>query len=202
VDEINDILIQENSGDLGNTDIIPIDFSDITKPYAESMENLDKVYDGSEKVTSNGYNIIISSRINGTEIKPLYTKLFSTREDGYKSMFTEVKDFLDKLKLNAKGKLKSTFVMDRAFDSQRYYNYFLAQKLNFLTRLKKNRKIILTENFKSRYVEELYRYARRRKCLGEVIHEGKLKKSKLEIGYITVRLEKTTEVDHIEISST
>ncbi|WP_440897042.1 transposase [Amphibacillus sp. Q70] len=123
--------------------LVIVDESDIAKPYAEKMEALGQIHDGSKKTIEKGYTTINFALSTAKTKHPLslYTHVCSAQEDGFESMNVEkAKGFntIDRLM----DEQKCTFVMDRLYDSNDMFNYVHSLKHFFITRLKDNRYLI------------------------------------------------------------
>ena len=84
----------------------------------------------------------------------LYTKVYSTKSDGFKSMNDEMLKCIRSIKKFLKR--RCTFVMDRGFDVDVFYHYFLKEnegKDDFIVRLTGKRMLLFKG--KSRKVEEV-----------------------------------------------
>ena len=181
---INNQLVKEQVNGMEAEAIIAIDGSDISKPYASRMEYLHKVYDGSRKETSQGYQLFCMASIGKQSIKPLYGELYSTQAPDYRSHYDTVVRGLDMLAEEGAGKRALTIVADRGYDDVKFYRYYRRNKLNFITRLRTNRNFFVNNSNIARKVQDLYGYTKARRIDGEVIHQGLLKKSKLSISFL------------------
>jgi len=66
---------------VGKHDLIAVDISDLSKPYARKMEYLDTVYDGSRKTVGAGYWLYEAWHIDGSgQPLPLQLVVFSTKD--------------------------------------------------------------------------------------------------------------------------
>lgn len=142
-----------------NEPLINLDNSEIVKEYAKKLEDLDRVIDASSTKSKDikcGYHVCEASVITKTQKQPLslYSHIYSTNTKGFKSMNDEtiksieaVKDMINK---------KCTFVMDRGYDGDVYYRYFICENENkddFIIRLKGNRNLLFKG--KAKHVEEI-----------------------------------------------
>lgn len=122
--------------------VIVIDNSDIAKPAGRKFEALSEVRDGSTGEITKGYLTIEAAVLSETGKMPLpiYEKVFSAAEDGF---ISETYENLCCLKF-----LSETFsprcvrTLDRGFDANDYYRYFLKRSERFVIRAKKNRNVI------------------------------------------------------------
>jgi len=122
--------------------VIVIDNSDITKPYSKKMEALSDVRNGSTGEIKKGYLSIEASVLSkGNKIPlPVYEKIFSAAEKGFLSETDENLKCLGFLSANFRRTCIRT--LDRGFDAEDYYRYFLGRDEKFIIRAKKNRNVI------------------------------------------------------------
>lgn len=122
--------------------VIVIDNSDIAKPESRKMEALSEIRDGSTGEITQGYLTIEAAVLSETQKMPLpvYEKVFSAAEEGFVSETYENLCCLKALSKNFTPKCVRT--LDRGFDANDYYRYFLKCGERFVIRAKKNRNII------------------------------------------------------------
>jgi hypothetical protein len=74
-------LAEMGSCRVGSQTVLWLDLSDVRKEYAQKMEYLDRVYDGSSGELHQGYWLceVTAAEVHGSGIVPLYQKLYSTR---------------------------------------------------------------------------------------------------------------------------
>ena len=118
--------------------VIVIDNLDIAKPASRKLEALADVRDGSTGEITKGYQTIEAAVLseNGKMPLPIYEKVFFAAEAGF---VIETHENLCCLKaLSANFSAKSIRTLDRGFDANDYYRYFLKNKERFVIRAKKN----------------------------------------------------------------
>jgi hypothetical protein len=73
--------------------LLVVDISDIAKKYAERMEYLAMVRDGSEGTLAHGYWTcsVIGTEVGESSFTPLYNRLYSQKAPGFKSENAEVR---------------------------------------------------------------------------------------------------------------
>ena len=133
--------------------IYPIDESDIAKPYSVAMEALHEVHDGSANRIVPGYMTLeITALTHKTKTPlPVYERVFSAAEKGFKSQDDEVLKGLRFLSERyGHGGIR---VLDRGYDANVYIRYFMKAKEKFIIRVKKNR--MVHHNGKSINIEAL-----------------------------------------------
>ncbi len=122
--------------------VIVIDNSDIAKPASRKMEALSQIRDGSTGETTQGYLTIEAAVLSesGKMPLPVYEKVFSAAESGFVSETCENLCCLESLSENFSKKCVRT--LDRGYDANEYYRYFLEHQERFVIRAKKNRNVI------------------------------------------------------------
>jgi hypothetical protein len=122
--------------------VIIIDNSDIAKPCSKKLEALTNVRDGSTGEIVKGYQTIEAAVLtsNGKMPLPVYEKVFSAEENGFMSETYENIQCLKSLSENFGNKCIRT--LDRGFDANEYFRYFIENKERFVVRLKMNRNVI------------------------------------------------------------
>ena len=116
--------------------IINLDNSELAKRYAKKLENLDKIVDASSVKKADvqpGYHVCEASIVTKNEKQPLslYSHIYSTKSAGFKSINDETLKSIKSIKEYITD--RCTFVMDRGYDADVFYNYFL--KTNERTRM-------------------------------------------------------------------
>jgi hypothetical protein len=122
--------------------VIVIDNSDITKPCSPKMEAISDVHDGSTGEIRKGYFTVEAAVLSKNKKMPMsvYEKVFSSAEDGFVSMTHENLCCLKSLSAHFGKNCVRT--LDRGFDANDYYRYFLKHEEKFVIRAKKNRNVI------------------------------------------------------------
>ena len=122
--------------------LVIVDESEIVKPYAEKMENLALVRDGSKNVLEKGYPTLNFSMASPKTKHPLplYNHLYSSKED-FQSQNIEIAKGFNTVHTFL-GKKKATFVMERGYDRNTIYEYVQNIGHHFVTRLNDNRYLI------------------------------------------------------------
>lgn len=156
-DVYDEILTKQNI--VFNKDtIIAIDSGDLCKNYAKTFECIDKVLDGSNKKEFKmGYRTIDITALNddSTLPIPIYSQIVTSLEEGYKSDNKILLDGINQV-ISKYGK-NGTYVLDRGYDSEQMFNFFIERQMNFVIRLKSNRDII---NIKTMKEKNVLKYAK------------------------------------------
>jgi hypothetical protein len=132
-------LIEQAAPRIEDDTLLVLDLSDVTKKYAEKMENLAQVRDGSEKELGWGYWTlnIVGANTKGTKLVPLYGRLYSHAVGGHQSENEEIREAVGEV-AEVVGK-RGIWVMDRGGDRRYVFNYLLPNKLRFLIRVRWDR---------------------------------------------------------------
>ncbi|MGX7349428.1 transposase [Dolosicoccus paucivorans] len=164
--------------------LVIVDESEIVKPYAEKMENLALVRDGSKNVLEKGYPTLNFSMASPKTKHPLplYNHLYSSKEDDFQSQNIEIAKGFNTVHTFL-GKKKATFVMDRGYDRNTIYEYVQNIGHHFVTRLNDNRYLI----HKNRRIK-VPDLAKRRKGKINFKTEIQGKEYSLKVSHIKVKL--------------
>ncbi len=137
----------------GNT-VLCLDLSDIRKEYGKKMEYLAPVHDGSTGEVHVGYWLcaITGAEVNGSEIVPLYQKLYSAEAQEFISENAEVLAALDLVRTHTQG--RGIWAVDRGGDRKKLLEPLLDRHERFVIRSTGKRLVIDRKNVK-RSVAEL-----------------------------------------------
>ena len=122
--------------------VIIIDNSDIARPASRKLEALSDIRDGSTGEITKGYLTIEAAVLSqeGKMPMPVYEKVFSASEAGFVSETYENLCCLESLTRHFSPKCVRT--LDRGFDANDYYRYFIKHDERFVIRARKNRNVI------------------------------------------------------------
>ena len=164
--------------------VIVIDNSDITKPCSPKMEAISDVRDGSTGEIKKGYCTIEAAVLSKGKKMPLpvYEKVFSAAEEGFISETHENLCCLQSL--SARFSKTCVRTLDRGFDGNEYYKYFLKNHESFVIRAKKNRNVIY--NGKTQNIMDVANKYKGNYRMDFMDRHGK--KMECKISYIPVRL--------------
>lgn len=141
-----DNYIEEIRNKIDENTVFCFDPGDIGKKYAEKLENIDRIKDGSTGGYTQGYNTIevVGLTKNEKQPIPVYTRVFSAKEEKFISANIE---YLNAIKyLKEKFGTKGIYALDRWFDDQKYFNEFVKSGLEFVIRMKEIRKVTNAES--------------------------------------------------------
>src|SRR3982750_2466773 len=105
----------------------------IRKEYAQKMEYLARVHDGSTGEVHAGYWLcgITGAEVNGCEIVPLYQQLYSAEAQEFRSENAEVLAGIDLVRTHLEG--RGIWALDRGGDRKKLLEPLLARPGSFLT---------------------------------------------------------------------
>jgi hypothetical protein len=114
-----DALLADQAREVQQETVIPIDFSDLAKPYGRKLEYIDRVSDRSDPDhrTRPGYWVFEAYRAEGSDrLAPLLLTLFSNQEPGFRgqNVLFDEKAFCLRRALDGRG----IWVLDRGFDGR------------------------------------------------------------------------------------
>lgn len=170
--------------------LLILDLSDLYKKYAEKMEYLTKVRDGSEGgEIVNGYwtTQVIGVRLGENEVLPLYHELYSQDAPDFKSENLQIIKAIDMVAEHCHN--RGIWVIDRGGDRGVLFDHLLEgnDKKRFVVRLVGNRNLVhgnkevlalkLAHNCKTPYSETIIK---EEKGKGKVYH--------ITCGYVPVKL--------------
>lgn len=165
--------------------LILLDDSEIVKSHGRKFEDLCMVRDASatKETLLPGYHVCEATAVSENEKQPisLYSKIYSTESDGFVSKNEETLKSIEAVK--AVIPKKCTFVADRGYDANIYFNYFLNEACNddFVIRLKENRNLL---------------FKKKAKNVGEI---AKSRKGKIRMNMFFRELDKETYISHTRV---
>ena len=142
--------------------VLLIDDSDISKPYSHKLEGLCRVKDGSTGEIADGYWLagVNALTANHKQPIPVYSRVYSSVEEGYKSNNSETIKSLEFL--SAYFPKTNIRAFDRGYDGGYIFDYLIPKDESFIVRLLGNRNCIhkdetvlvstLAAKFKGKYV--------------------------------------------------
>ena len=118
------------------------DESDIAKPWAEKMEGLSTVRDGSTGEMVTGYKLQASIGIgkNPWDIHPIDVTIVDPTDEDFKSEGRSFQSQISRL-LDEELCRDLLHVLDRGFDDEKWFQFFGGEKVNWLIRLRKKRNV-------------------------------------------------------------
>jgi hypothetical protein len=128
-------ILRHASERIGKDTLLIIDPSDVRKKYAQKMEYLGKVHDGSEGDIGNGYWTcnVVATEVNGEAMIPLAVKLYSCEAPEHVSENEEILEVIDTV--SEATRRQGIWVMDRGGDRENLMYPLLRKRCRFLVRL-------------------------------------------------------------------
>ena len=123
--------------------LLILDLSDVKKKYAEKMEYLAKVHDGSEDgEIVDGYwtNQVIATEVGSNEITPLHMSLYSQNSPDFISENDEILAAIDQVGEAVQN--RGIWVIDRGADRDAIFEPLLKKNRNFIIRMVGTRDLI------------------------------------------------------------
>ena len=132
--ELTNKLVEMASRRICEDTVLALDLSDIRKEYAQKMEHLATVWDGSSGETHPGYWLVdvTAAEVHGNEIVPVCQKLFSTKAKEFRSENAEILSVVDAANRSLNG--RGIWTMDRGCDRKKLLEPLLDKGLRFVIR--------------------------------------------------------------------
>jgi hypothetical protein len=176
-----------------------LDLSDIRKEYAQKMEYLATVHDGSTGEMHPGYWLcdITGAEINGSEIVPLDQKMYSAEAKEFVSENAEVLAGIDLVRLHTHG--RGIWAVDRGGDRKKLLEALLDRQERFVIRSTGKRLVVDRENIKRSVAELGARCRLRYQARIVKIQDGQEKTYDLRYGVEPIRLVGRDERLHLVV---
>ncbi|MGH7868305.1 MAG: transposase [Candidatus Dormibacteraceae bacterium] len=186
--ELTQQLVRMGSPRIQPHTVLALDLSDIRKEYAQKMEHLAIVRDGSTGELHQGYWLcdVTAAEVNGSEIVPLYQKLFSVEAQEFTSENTEVLAAVDLIRTYSQG--RGIWTMDRGGDRKRLLEPLLDRGEHFVIRSTGKRTVIDRRNLQGSVAEVAGRCRLRHQARILKIQDGKEKTYELRYGAEPIHL--------------
>ena len=188
-ERINGKLIAEGGRRIQQETVIALDLSDLDKPYAEKMQYLAWVRDGSTGETrSKGYWLldVLGADVEGEDLIPLYGELYSQEATTFKSENTQILNAVDRV-MEGIGQ-KGIWAMDRGGDRSRLFKGFLERKIRFVVRLVGDRDLILNDGQKKNALKIAWGCHCPHQRELRIEKDGETKKKTISVGQMKVKL--------------
>lgn len=186
--ELTPQLVKMGSWRVVTNTVLCLDLSDIRKEYAKKMEYLAPVYDGSTGEVHDGYWLcdITAAEVNGSEIVPLYQKLYSAEAEEFTSENAEILAGIDLVRAHTEG--RGIWVVDRGGDRKKLLEPLLDRRARFVIRSTGKRVVIDRKNVKRSVAELGVKWRLRHSARIIKIEDGKEKTYDLTYGVEPIRL--------------
>ena len=138
-DHVGRAILRAGSRKVGARTLLILDVSDIAKPYAEKMQYLARVRDGSAGAIADGYWLcqVVAVENEDTAIVPLMSALYSQAAPDFISENAELKAAMAAVAEACDG--RGVWLVDRGGDRGELYADLLAAKRSFVIRQKGDR---------------------------------------------------------------
>ena len=188
-ESINGKLVAEGSRRIQQETVIALDLSDLDKPYAEKMEYLARVRDGSTgERRSKGYWLVdvLGADVEGEDLIPLYGELYSQEAVGFKSENRQILNAMDRV-IEGIGQ-KGIWAIDRGGDRSRLFNGYFERKIRFVVRLVGDRDLILNDGQKRNALKMAWGCHCPHQRELKIEKDGETKKKTISVGQVKVKL--------------
>ena len=186
--ELTPQLVKMGSMRVQVNTVLALDLSDIRKEYAQKMENLATVRDGSTGELHQGYWLcdVTAAEVNGNEIVPLYQKLFSVEAKDFVSENAEVLAAIDLVRADTRG--RGIWTIDRGGDRRKLLEPLLDRGERFVIRSTGQRSVIDRRHLRGSVAEVAGRCRWRYRARIIKIQDGQEKSLELRYGAEPIRL--------------
>lgn len=186
--ELTPQLVKMGSPRVQPNTVLALDLSDIRKEYAQKMENLATVRDGSTGELHQGYWLcdVTAAEVNGSEIVPLYQKLFSVEAKDFTSENAEVLAAVDLIRAHTQG--RGIWTIDRGGDRKTLLEPLLDRGERFVIRSTGKRTVIDRRKLQGSVAEVAGRCRLRHQARIIKIQDGQEKVYDLRYGAEPIRL--------------
>jgi len=179
--------------------VLCLDLSDVRKEYAKKMEHLAVVRDGSTGEMHAGYWLcdITAAEVNGSEIVPVYQKLYSAEAQDFESENAEVLAGVDLVREHTQG--RGIWAVDRGGDRKKLLEPLLDRQERFVIRSTGKRFVVNRRHLKWSVVELGARCRLRHRARIIKIQDGQEKTYELRYGVEPIRLVGRQEQLHLVV---
>jgi hypothetical protein len=174
--------------------VLCLDLSDIRKEYARKMEYLATIRDGSSGELHEGYWLcaITGAEVHGSEILPLYQKLYSTEATDFQGENEEVLSAIDLVRSSTGS--RGIWTMDRGGDRKKLLEPLLDRQQRFVIRSTGKRSVIGRWHLERSVAEFAAKCRLRHRARVVKIQDGREKTYELRLGVEQIRLPGRSEL--------
>jgi hypothetical protein len=168
--------------------VLALDLSDIRKEYAQKMEHLAVVRDGSTGELHPGYWLcdVTAAEVHSSEIVPLYQKLYSVKAEDFTSENAEILAAIDLVRAHTQG--RGIWAIDRGGDRKKLLEGLLEREERFVIRSTGKRSVIDRRKLRGSVAEVAGKCRQRYQARIIKIQDGVEKTLELRYGVEPVRL--------------
>jgi len=191
--ELTPQLVRMGSSRVQANTVLALDLSDIRKEYAQKMEYLATIRDGSTGELHPGYWLcdVTAAEVNGSEIVPLYQKLFSVEAKDFSSENAEILTAVDLIREQTQG--RGIWTIDRGGDRKKLLEPLLDREQRFVIRSTGKRTVIDRKGLQGSVAEVAGRCRLRHQARIVKIQDGQEKIYELRYGTVPIRLPDRSE---------
>ena len=144
LEHIESAVLSEGQYRIKQDSLLILDLSDITKPYAQKMQYMARVRDGSNSVIGDGYWTVqvVGAECGDKQITPLYHDLYSQKAPEFVSENRQIFKAIDTVSEHLQDKSKGIWVIDRGADRRKVFENLLEHERRFIIRLKGDRHLL------------------------------------------------------------
>jgi hypothetical protein len=186
--ELTPQLVRMGSQRVQPNTVLALDLSDIRKEYAQKMEYLAQVRDGSTGELHLGYWLcdVTAAEVNGSEITPLYQKLYSAEAQDFRSENEEMLAAIDLIRSHTGG--RGIWAIDRGGDRKKLLEPLLDRGERFVIRSTGKRSVIDRRQLRGSVAEVAGRCRLRHRARIIKIQDGEEKTYELRYGVEPIRV--------------
>jgi len=139
---LTDTLLRMGSERIRESTLLVLDISDVSKKYAEKMEYMGRVRDGSEGTLAKGYWMlnVVGTEVGEARIIPLYSSLYSQEAPEFRSENRQIERAIEKVSQFTQR--RGIWVLDRGGDRRELIDFLLNRELRFIIRARSERSLI------------------------------------------------------------
>lgn len=181
-EQINKELLKSGQKHIGKDTVLALDLSDINKPFAEKMEYLAMVWDGSEKRADKGYWIceVTGAEVNGEHVVPLYSELYSQNCAGFISENEQILKAVRTVNTEVTG--RGIYAIDRGGDRHILVEGLAKEKARFVIRLRGDRDLTTEYGEVKKAIEIAWRVKCKKRYKMTVDNNGRNEEFVVRIG--------------------
>jgi len=181
-------LVRMASRRVETNTVLCLDLSDIRKEYARKMEYLATIRDGSSGELHEGYWLcaITGAEVQGSEILPLYQKLYSTQATDFRGENAEVLSAIDLVRSSTGS--RGIWTVDRGGDRKHLLEPLLDRGQRFVIRSTGKRTVLGKYHLERSVAEFGARCRLRHRARVVKIQDGQEKTYDLRLGVEPIRL--------------
>ena len=178
---------------ISNDTLLALDLSDVAKKYAQKMEYIGSVRDGSDHKFANGYWTIniVATELHSSKLIPLYHSLYSQQAPDFISENTEVLDAINHISQHVGT--KGIWILDRGLDRLQIMAPLIEKNHQFIIRQIGNRRLLYNGGIASG-LEIALKCPCPHKDIVAMIKDGREDRFNVAYGYTKVQLPELPDI--------